>query len=52
MHKLAKFTLEEQTEFLHLQLLSICLEDYFNVGFFNIVQFSSQSIDFFALLLS
>lgn len=30
-----KFRFEEDIGFLHLQLLKICLEDYFNVGFFK-----------------
>lgn len=34
MRKLAKIRLEEQIEFLRSQLLSICLEEYFNVFFF------------------
>lgn len=33
MHKLIKFRPEEQIELLYLQLLSICLENYFNVFF-------------------
>lgn len=37
MHKLAKFRLEEQTEFLHLQLLRVCLEGYFNVVILNLL---------------
>lgn len=53
MHKLAKFRLEQQTEFLHLQLLSICLEGYFNLFFLKYISdpISKYNFPFFASFL-